>query len=306
MLWTYYRLLFLTTGRLDSKILGPVMNRSQDDAQMLMAFRARSIGGVPRGCFVEGASFAESEAASHPAELGTLFGAALLNSSYPSLTSNTASCVDIDTTPLTSSTPSFGVLSPAAPANDVLMLSTLVTTSTEANYFAVPNGTDVVASTAALPFSTTYWTGLLDAWQVQDLDGASCPGTGVGRVAYLLDVLQNVFGSLCGMSVTAVDDPALPDLQEEAFRIVPNPVRGGRVTFTIRVARPGDVVIAIYDVAGRKRRTVAMWESPVGSHELMWDGRDDAGQLLSSGIYFARVQFPGVVLPITRSLVLLR
>ena len=306
MLWTYYRLLFLTTGSFDSNILGPVINRSQDDAQMLMAFRARSIGGVPRGCFVEGASFAESEAASHPTELGTLFGAALLNPSYPSLTSNSASCVTIDTTPMTSSTPTFGALNPPAPANDVLKLSTLVSTSTAANSFAVPGGTDVVASTAALPFGTTYWTGLLDAWQVQDLDGVTCPGTGAGRVTYLTDVLKNVFGSLCPTSVTAVDDPLAPEVRVDPFRIAPNPVHGGRAMFTIRVSRPGDVVIEIYDVAGRKRRTVANGEYPVGSYEVLWDGRDDDGQFLASGIYFARAQFPGLAPPIKRSLVFLR
>jgi hypothetical protein len=242
MLWTYYRILYMTTGRFDQKILGPMVDRSQDDVQMLTAFRARSIGGLPRGCFVEGANFAESEDVPHPTLLGTLFGASLLNASYPALTSNVAPCVGVATTPLTSPIGNkFGVFNSLIQPNDVLKLSTLVSTATVANTFAAPGGTFVTSSTAVLPFSTTYWTGLLDSWQIQDLDGPLCPGTGVGRTVYLQGIFQNVFDALCpvyGMPSLGISPTAAAQL--EPVRVLSNPSQRGHARLAIQVSRPGD------------------------------------------------------------------
>ena len=70
----------------------------------------------------------------------------------------------------------------------------------------------------------------------------------------------------------------------------PNPFNPTtRVSF--QTSAMADVTVAIYDAAGRRVRTLAeeqLMES--GLHILGWDGRNGAGESLSSGVYLARVQ----------------
>ena len=47
--------------------------------------------------------------------------------------------------------------------------------------------------------------------------------------------------------------------------------------------------LVIYDIVGRKVRTLVDAPMTAGQHSVMWDGRDDAGNMLTSGIYFYRL-----------------
>lgn len=52
----------------------------------------------------------------------------------------------------------------------------------------------------------------------------------------------------------------------------------------------GSVRLALYDVRGRLVKTLVAGESMgAGSHEVIWDGRDDAGRPAAAGIYFYRL-----------------
>jgi len=68
----------------------------------------------------------------------------------------------------------------------------------------------------------------------------------------------------------------------------PNPFNP-RVTVAFRLAAPAAGDIAIYDLAGRRVRALAGGELPAGEQRLSWDGRDDHGRLLPSGVYFCRL-----------------
>ena len=59
--------------------------------------------------------------------------------------------------------------------------------------------------------------------------------------------------------------------------------------------------LTIYDVAGRRLRTVFDGTVPAGVHKAQWDLRDDAGRLLGGGVYFARLRLGGQTL--TRTVV---
>ncbi|MBD3285154.1 S8 family serine peptidase [candidate division WOR-3 bacterium] len=48
--------------------------------------------------------------------------------------------------------------------------------------------------------------------------------------------------------------------------------------------------IAVYDVSGQKVKTLVSGQQTSGSHELVWDGLDDAGHSVSAGVYFVRMQ----------------
>ena len=50
--------------------------------------------------------------------------------------------------------------------------------------------------------------------------------------------------------------------------------------------------LKIYDAAGRLVRTLAEGPEGVGDHSVSWDGRDDSGAAMSSGVYFYRLSTP--------------
>ena len=69
----------------------------------------------------------------------------------------------------------------------------------------------------------------------------------------------------------------------------PNPFSGStRVGFTLD--RAGDANLDVYDVAGRRVRTLESGSRSVGRHEVLWDGKDDAGREVASGVYFVRLR----------------
>jgi len=49
----------------------------------------------------------------------------------------------------------------------------------------------------------------------------------------------------------------------------------------------------IYDLQGRRVRTLVDGARPSGAGHATWDGRDDGGVLAPNGTYFARLQVPG-------------
>jgi len=56
----------------------------------------------------------------------------------------------------------------------------------------------------------------------------------------------------------------------------------------------GSVTLVLYDVAGRRVRTLLDRESrPAGAHTVEWDGRDGKGASVSSGVYIARIEANG-------------
>jgi len=75
------------------------------------------------------------------------------------------------------------------------------------------------------------------------------------------------------------------------FVATPNPFTGG-LTFSFSVEADGvePVRVTLFDLSGRLIRAVADVEMTSGDHELNWDGRDDRGAAVGSGIYFARLQ----------------
>lgn len=69
----------------------------------------------------------------------------------------------------------------------------------------------------------------------------------------------------------------------------PNPFNPEtKIEFFIREA--GHVSLYIYNVKGQAVRTLVDAEMSGGSHFIHWDGKDDAGNIMASGIYFYRMQ----------------
>jgi len=72
----------------------------------------------------------------------------------------------------------------------------------------------------------------------------------------------------------------------------PNPfARSTR--FDFELPAPGRVALSVFDASGRLVRRVLDEPRPAGRQAVEWDGRDQAGALLGSGIYWARFQSAG-------------
>ena len=51
--------------------------------------------------------------------------------------------------------------------------------------------------------------------------------------------------------------------------------------------------LAIYDVMGRRVKTLVDAHQELGMHHVAWDGRDSAGFPVASGVYFYRISWNG-------------
>ena len=72
----------------------------------------------------------------------------------------------------------------------------------------------------------------------------------------------------------------------------PNP-SSGRMEIKYQLPRSGRVDLKIYNVSGQLVRTLESGNKPAGFYGVRWDGRDDQGQNVSSGIYFCKLQSSG-------------
>ncbi len=72
----------------------------------------------------------------------------------------------------------------------------------------------------------------------------------------------------------------------------PNPM-GPLTTIAYRLARDGPVSLRIHDLSGRVVALVRDGVETAGWHEAHWNGADDAGQPVPSGVYFYRLVAAG-------------
>ena len=69
----------------------------------------------------------------------------------------------------------------------------------------------------------------------------------------------------------------------------PNPFRGQtHIQFALPEAT--EITVSVYDITGRKVATLLSQSLVAGSHIVLWNGRSNGRQELSSGVYFVRVE----------------
>ena len=74
----------------------------------------------------------------------------------------------------------------------------------------------------------------------------------------------------------------------------PNPFNSATL-ITYNLSDAGSVKLVIYNVLGQPVRTLVDESRAAGSYQIRWDARDDEGALLSTGVYIARMSYPGGV-----------
>jgi len=125
--------------------------------------------------------------------------------------------------------------------------------------------------------------------------------TGVSVRAHHLDDVLTWLGQAHSIA-TATGPQALRNTLAQNY---PNPFNPSTtIRFSLREKSP--VTLKIYDARGRLVRTLVRGDVRAAgvTHTLQWDGRNDAGQVVSSGVYFYRLEAPGFSQ--TRKMVLLK
>jgi len=124
-----------------------------------------------------------------------------------------------------------------------------------------------------------------------------CPGSYQLRVFRKADSGNGVqcynmtiyYDNLSGIEVA--DEDAIPGL-DLASSVYPNPFNH-RTTVRFMAPAAGAYSVDVYDVTGRKSKAMEGYASGPGWVESSWDGTDQDGREVSSGIYFIRVSWGG-------------
>ena len=83
--------------------------------------------------------------------------------------------------------------------------------------------------------------------------------------------------------VSGVGETSLP-VRTALLGATPNPFNP-MTRLSFELATPGAVRLRVYDLAGRVVATLVDGRRDAGRYEVVWDGRDDGGRAVSSGVY---------------------
>ena len=99
-------------------------------------------------------------------------------------------------------------------------------------------------------------------------------------------------------AASAVDLPTIE--KAGGFKqIAPNPFNpAAQIKFVVN--RDNLVQLNVYDIRGQKVRTLVQDRLPANEYTFMFDGKDDAGQTLASGTYFARLRIGSEVMQVRK------
>jgi hypothetical protein len=130
----------------------------------------------------------------------------------------------------------------------------------------------------------TYATEHLRAGRVDFLATFDGAGILVSRMVW-----NGTDFTLIQPSVTAVEGGSSEPGTRWALRVVEALPGAGRLAFEIDTPTRERVRLGIYDVAGRRVRSLIDDQVLPGTLRVQWDGKDQAGNAARSGMYFARL-----------------
>jgi hypothetical protein len=123
---------------------------------------------------------------------------------------------------------------------------------------------------------------------------------GTNRIFYIDDVTYSVsvpqvlttdvFGVQTGVEEDGSPQASLPD-EFVLLPSYPNPFNPETsISYRLDLKEPARVSLKIYNLLGQQVSSLVDEVQGSGAYQVIWDGHDDAGRTLSSGVYFVRLQ----------------
>jgi hypothetical protein len=123
------------------------------------------------------------------------------------------------------------------------------------------------------------------SWDVLD----DLPGAFVYRLAMSRTTL--FAGRTDGLWRRSTATVSVPDGSSRLSFAAPSPNPAvGSVTLRYTLSRDATVKLGVFDAAGRRVRELAVGAEAAGEHVTRWDLRDEAGQGVGAGVFFARLE----------------
>lgn len=135
--------------------------------------------------------------------------------------------------------------------------------------------------------------GSIVAWGYDMIGQCSVPEPNSGFVAIAGGMYHSL--GVRGGSVSSAPDntPAPSAINPASIRsVVPNP-SNPRTTVWVELARPVVLNLVIHDAGGRALRTLVSGSMEPGIHPVIWDGADDRGRMVPSGVYLVHLTTAG-------------
>jgi hypothetical protein len=165
------------------------------------------------------------------------------------------------------------------------ILEPLGTASTEMHYEGNP------AQAAIIGQSTTTVNGSVASVMVSGFSFHTIrderPTDVVERETHMYHILNCLLGGAT-QPIATDDTPHVNSLAQN----YPNPFNPS-TTISFSVRESGPVRLVVYDVSGARVRTLLDEETSAGEHFVTWDGTNNAGHSVASGVYFYRLQAAG-------------
>ena len=145
------------------------------------------------------------------------------------------------------------------------------------------DGVDLSAITGVGPFT-------IESGSSQTVAFAVVAGTSVDDFFANVDALQALWDDVIFGGSTAIEEGETPIAGPVGLlrAVYPNPALM-KATLSYELETAGEISLAVYDILGRRIRTVWSGQKSAGVYETEWDGLNDNGARVVPGVYMVTI-----------------
>ena len=152
----------------------------------------------------------------------------------------------------------------------------------------------VTMNNPASPFEegTEVFAGEFD-WEEVTLDLSAYSGT--AQIRFVFGSANLITGEgwyiddIYYSNTTGSNDNTIIPIMNKLNSNFPNPFNP-TTTISFSLKETGNVKIEIFNIRGQKVKTLINGLLPAKNHQIVWNGKDDKGKSVSSGIYFYKMR----------------